>query len=218
MIEGFKLFRDEATLFEDDFPDFKYSESGQGVPELNGTLSLTDNQGMLIYAYQIRIVCSTDYPLSFPVVYEMGGRIPINMDWHVYSDGHACICSKPEEIIICHNGITLKSFIEQQVKPYFFNQKYREMHGFFLKERSHGSKGIIEFFQEVFKTNDLLLIARILYYIKSNVEPNRVHNCFCGSGVKYRRCHREVFRLFKPLPIKVLDSFIQFLRPHQFLV
>lgn len=192
----------------------KYVEGDQGIPEIVGTLQLTDDQGNKIDVYEVRIVYTPGYPFRFPLVYEIGGRLPINIDWHVYPDGHACICTVPEEIIICHAGITVKSFIEQHVRPYFFNQKHREINGFFLKERSHGPQGNIEFFKEVFGTKNLGLIAQSLLYIKSNSEPNRVQICFCGSGIKYRRCHRQVFRLFKPLPGQILDSFIRFLLSH----
>ena len=187
-----------------------YSEGEHGVPEISGSLILTDDQGEQIDTYQIRVVCSHDYPMSFPLVYETGGRIPLNIDWHVYPDGHACICTQPEEYIVCNSGITLPSFIDHQIKPYLFNQKYREMHGFFLQERSHGRQGNIQFLKEIFKTNNLRLITKWLFYIQSSPEPNRVHDCFCGSRIKYRRCHRDVFRLLKPLSKQTQDRLIQF--------
>lgn len=211
MNKSFQLYTKEAILLVRELFNFKYYENSQGIPELKGFLPLVSVLGELIDSYQIRIVCSSEYPLRFPLVYEVGGRIPINIDWHVHGDGHACICSIPEEVILCSNGINLKDFIEDQVKPYFYNQKYREMNGFFLKERSHGLKGNIEFFQEVFKTKNLYHIAKTLHYIKSNPEPNRVQNCFCGSGNKYRSCHREVFRMFKKLPNQNLNFFIKIL-------
>lgn len=208
---GFKLFKEQAHLLAYQFPELKYFEDGNGIPEVAGSLILSDDQGMVIDTYQIRIVCTPDYPLSFPLVYETGGRIPVNIEWHVYPEGHACICSIPDQIIACNKGITLGDFIDRQVNPYFFNQKHRELHGFFLKERSHGDQGNIEFFIEIFQTNDLQIIAQKLLYIKSNPEPNRVAACFCGSGKKYRHCHRHVFKLFKHLPGNILELFIRFI-------
>lgn len=181
------------------------------VPMLIGKLILTDDQQNSIDSYDVKVVCTEDYPLSFPYVYETAGRIPVNIDWHVYPDGHCCISSKPEENIACNQGITLQSFIEIQLKPYFFNQKYREMHGFFLNERSHGSRGNLEFFTDAFKTNDLSQIIHMLRFIKGHNEPPRVATCFCNSGFKYRKCHREAYRLFKPLPVELLEKFINFL-------
>jgi len=205
---GYSLFQLEAIQLIEQLPGFTYFEEDNAVPQIVGRLALADNQGVLIDTYDIRIVCTSNYPLSFPLVYETGGRIPINIDWHVYPDGHACINTIPEEIITCNKGITLKTFIEHQVKPYFFNQKYRELNGFFLNERAHGQQGTIDYFKEVFKSNNLRFISLLLLYIKSNPEPNRVKNCFCGSGIRYRKCHREAFRLFKPLSVSAMDLFV----------
>lgn len=155
----------------------------------------------------------TDYPNRFPHVFETGGRIPINIDWHVYpNDGHCCICSIPEEILICKNWISLHSFIENQVKPYLFNQKFREVHGFFLKERPHGNKGNIQFFVEAFKTNDLTTVINGLIFIKQRNEPNRVSQCFCGSGFKYRKCHKESYRVLSLFSNDELNVFIEMIK------
>lgn len=209
--KGLEIFKQEALEFIKDYPNFDYSENENKIPELYGDLKLTDNQGNIIDTYQIKVLCSPNYPSAFPFVYETAGRIPINVDWHVFSDGHCCICSIPEEAIICNNGITLESFIENQVKPYFFNQKYREMNGFFLNERSHGQRGNIEFFEDLFRTKDFQKIIQYLLFIKSNEEPDRVSKCFCGSGLKYRNCHKQQFRLIKSLPNALVNHFTNIL-------
>jgi hypothetical protein len=206
------VFRQEAEIWCAQNPGFVCKDNQQGVPELTGKLQLSDDQGEWLDTYEVKIVCTPDYPLSFPLVYETGGRIPVNIEWHVYPDGHACICAIPEEMIVCSRGITLQTFINDWMRPYFFNQKHREMHGFFLKERPHGPAGNIQFFHEIFKMDDLRHIAGMLFYIRSKPEPNRVQNCFCGSGEKYRRCHRDAFRLFRALPVDKLDQCIRFVQ------
>lgn len=211
MNNNFSLFEAEAKLICSSLPGFSLMMTEQDVPMLIGKVILTDGQQNLIDTYEVKILCTEDYPFSFPYVYETDGRIPINVDWHIFPDGHCCISSIPEEMIKCRQGITLRGFIENQVKPYFFNQKYREIHGFFLKERSHGKKGNLEFFTDTFKANDLNWIVRMLYFIKDHDEPDRVAKCFCNSGNKYRKCHREAFRLLKPLPRQMIEQFISFL-------
>lgn len=211
-MNDFAVFRQEALLWCTQNPGFVCTDNQHGAPELTGTLDLLDHQGEWVDSYEVRIVCPPDYPLSFPLVYETGGRVPVNIEWHVYPDGQACICAIPEEMIICSRGITLQAFVDDWVKPYFFNQKHREMHGFFLNERPHGPAGNIQFFCEVFKTDNLGHIAEMLSYIRSNPEPNRVWDCFCGSGEKYRRCHRDAFRIFRALPDDKLDQCIGFVR------
>ncbi len=208
MNNSYDLFRKEAFQLKERYPGLTYRQDGSGIPAFEGILPLVSEENVVIDSYKVRILCSSNYPLTFPFVFETGGRIPINLDWHIHLAGNACICSYPEEIIFCLQGITLQSFISNHVIPYFFNQKHRELYGYFLMERSHGRKGNIEFFEESFKTADHFKIAQMLNYIKQNQEPNRVAYCFCGSGVKYRNCHRSQFRKFKSIPAKILDRFI----------
>lgn len=208
MRDSYELFKKEAHELISLHPKLNYYQDDTGTPSVSGYIDLEDEHVGLIDSYQIIITCTPLYPKRFPYVFEKEGRIPINVDWHVHKDGHCCICSIPDEVIVCQGGITLSSFYEEQVKPYFFNQKHREVHGYFLKERSHG-KGNFEFFVDLFKTEDAVLIKQWLNYIKDNNEPNRVQKCFCGSEIKFRKCHRNAFRLIKALPIDEIENFIQ---------
>ncbi len=208
-MNNIEAFKSEALLIKDQFPELIYQEKDDGKPFLSGSLILKDDQGTAIDEYLIKIEYTSGYPFEFPHVYETGGRIPINIDWHVFLDGHCCIASIPEESLLCKKGITLYWFIEHQVKPYFFNQKYREIHGYFLHERSHGLEGNLEFFREAFGTDRLSIIAKGLVLIKSRREPNRVSICYCGTGIKYRKCHREAFRKFSALSDEELDFFVK---------
>lgn len=210
MNNGFQIFKKEAEFIQDEYPGLKLcADDESGAPCISGIIQLEDEKGFLIDGYKIKIIATTEYPSRFPYIFETDGRIPINIDWHVYpDDGHFCISSIPEEILICKYGISLNSFIENQIKPYLFNQKYREVHGFFLKERPHGNKGNIQFFIEVFETNDLAAIVKGLIFIKQRNEPNRVSQCFCGSKQKYRKCHRETYRTLSAFTNQELDYFI----------
>ena len=207
---GFQIFKKEAESIQNEYPGLMLDTYAKNAtPSIAGVIQLEDEKGSFIDSYKLKIVTTTDYPNQFPHVFETGGRIPINIDWHVYpDDGHCCISSIPEEILICKNGISLNSFIENQLKPYLFNQKYREVHGFFLKERPHGNKGNIQFFIEVFQTNDLTTIVKWLIFIRQRNEPNRVSKCFCGSNQKYRKCHRETYRILSSFTNQELDYFI----------
>ena len=209
MNKGFANFKAEALNIHQQYPKLTYSESEDGVSNIFGELELNDDEGGLIDSYFIRIQPTPDYPLRFPFVFETKGRIPVNIDWHVFPDGHCCIKAIPEEIIICKHGITLLQFMTKQVVPYFFNQKYRELHGYFLNERSHGIKGSIEFFKDAFKTDNLKTIAKSLLFIKNRNEPIRTAKCFCGSEEKYRKCHRETFRLLNLFNDEELNLYIQ---------
>jgi len=211
VIENKDEFKAQAIQIHKDFPSLKYSTIQDGSSVVSGELILEDEYGNHIDSYKILITPKSPFPTRFPFVYETGGRIPVNIDWHVFADGHCCIKSIPDEILICRKGFTLKEFIENEVTPYFFNQKFRETNGYFLNERSHGIKGNIEFFQDVFKTKDSPTIIRNLLFIKERTEPNRVSLCFCGSGEKYRNCHRDGYRLINKFSDEELNFFIKML-------
>jgi hypothetical protein len=143
------MFREQALLISDDFPELVFCEEN-GKPLLKGQIILNDSDGKFIDQYEVTIEAVEMYPFRFPYVYETGGRLPINVDWHLFSDGHCCIKTIPEEYLLCKSGINLKWFIESQLIPYFFNQKHREIHGYYLNERPHGGQGVIEFFEELY--------------------------------------------------------------------
>jgi hypothetical protein len=212
MASGIYLFKQESTSINDHFPTLNYSEEENGHPFVYGEIPLNDSDGKLIDQYLIKIVPTDEYPLKFPFVFEMGGRIPINIDWHMFLDRHCCLMSIPQESLVCKKGITLISFIEKEVVPYFYNQKHRELYGYFLKERSHGNKGHIEFFQEKFNNTDLAFIVKMLRFIANKKEPKNTDKCFCGGPAKYKKCHRALFRefqLFETDEILLYAKFIQ---------
>jgi len=208
---GFQIFRKEAESIQHGYPGLTLADDEKDTaPSISGMIQLKDQNGIHIDSYKIKIVPTIDYPNSFPYVFEIDGRIPRNNDWHIYTeDGHCCISSFPEEILNCKNGISLSLFIENQVIPFFFNQKHRELYGYFLKERPHGIEGNIQFFCETFRIRDLSTIIKCLIFIKQRKEPNRVSRCFCGSGLKYRKCHRETYRVFCAFNNNELNYFIE---------
>lgn len=207
-MNGYTIFEEQITAVIEKYKEFSY-KNYYGIPCIFGSLKLTDERGIIEDTYQIEIKAVQDYPNSFPLVFETGGRIPRNVDWHIFEDkGNCCIASPPEEIIICNSGLTLLSFIDNQVKNYFYSQIFRNQNGYFLKERSHGNKGWIEFFEETFMTDNIFNIEFGLNQIVEGKRINRVSICFCGSGKKYRKCHKKSYDTLSNLS---LDNIILFL-------
>lgn len=193
-------FTEEATEAIRNFPDLRLLSSRENsLPFLKGKISLLDENGVVYDAYQIKIDCSDDYPNSFPFVYETLGRLPHNIDWHVYGDGHFCICTELEEYIHCVKGITLTTFIQDHIIPYLHNQSFREKQGYFLNERSHGTRGMLEAMRDLLKVQDMGKVYKLINYIYHNDPPSRTAKCFCGSSKKYRYCHREAFQSIKSI-------------------
>jgi len=194
VVDGLSLFRAEAIKINDAFPSLSFREQ-DGKPIVAGELELRDIEGVNHGSYFIEIHAVEAYPYRFPFVFETGGRIPRNIDWHIFEhDGHCCLKNQPEELLACRLRINLVTFIGKEVIPYFFNQLFREKYGYFLHERSHGLLGDLEFFFELFRTTDLLELYESMLFVSGRREPSRREDCFCGSGEKFRRCHREAYR------------------------
>jgi len=180
---------------------------------LKGEIDLVDTFGVYRDTYCVEIHSTPGYPYRFPYVFETGGRIPRNIEWHIFeSDGHCCIKVEPEEILICKKGISLLDFLDNQVVPYFFNQTFRRLNGYFINERSHGLLGIVEFYKQKLNEENIFRLLGLLKFILKGIEPDRVSLCFCGSGLKYRKCHRDRFRLIREIGVEALSRHVRLLQ------
>lgn len=163
---------------------------------LSGTLDIIDNEGKLWETYKVEIRASSEYPYRFPKLFEIGNAFPKIIDWHVYeSDKSCCVDITPNELIICKNGLTLIDYIDQYAIPYFANQKFREIEGYYLYgEYSHGIFGRIEFYQSKLKAKSPHQLIQMFDLIIKGYNPDRRAYCpFCHK-VKFRKCHRNAFR------------------------
>lgn len=189
------------------FPGLELIVPENEPPLLAGSLGLRDNAGDIYDQYQVKIVASEDFSLCFPGVFEVGGRLPHNIDWHVFEDGQCCIKSVPEQIVLCKKGLSLLQFVSEQALPYFHGQTFRELNGYYLHERSHGEFGNLEYIVGVLKTSRPVLILQYLRFILRGYEPNRSSKCFCGSSKLYRHCHRDAYRDLRLLPEEYLIKY-----------
>ncbi len=199
MTNSILKFAEEAINVIKNFPELKLLSREDSLPYLEGQIDLLNENGKKYDSYFVKIECSADYPHSFPLVYENSGRLPNNIDWHVYQDGQFCICAPPEEYLECNRGISLLSFIEKHLIPYLHNQAFRELKGYYLNERSHGKEGVLESLYKILRTTSANKVLEILMYIYKNKTPSRTSKCFCASGKKYRQCHRDAFIEFKKI-------------------
>ncbi|APA92629.1 MULTISPECIES: SEC-C metal-binding domain-containing protein [Myroides] len=204
-------FKEETICAIENFPGLKLYSREDSLPFLEGRINLFDDHQQVYDNYTIRIECNIDYPKSFPLVYETKGRLPYNVDWHLYHDGHFCLCTPIEEYIYCGKGYTLTDFIQNHIIPFLHHQSFREKEGYFLQERSHGLQGILESLYDLFDTKDLNVILNLMIYIYNNDAPLRTAKCFCGSGKKYRICHKTIYQLIKSMGEDRMQQIIEML-------
>lgn len=168
---------------------------------LQGTIDLQTEGGDDIATYFIRITYSENFPYSFPKLYEIGGDIPRDVNWHKYSDDSCCVTAPLVERLACVNGITILQFIRDYVVPYLSNQYHRKKFGCYKDEYAHGLKGVRQSYVDIMRTDNIELWAEYIDYAIYRTSPTIGRNslCSCGSGRKYKYCHQLVLADLKKL-------------------
>ncbi len=196
-MDSLKIFESQIGLVIEKYPKLHRAITSEGKVILKGELEIVDDCGKFWEAFEVEIHQIIKYPLQFPQVFEVGGKIPRIADWHIYEDTKSCcVAIAPEESIACKKGISLVKFIDDFVLPYFFNQAFRRVEGYYKNgEYSHGIQGIFEFYDETFEAggNVREVIHLMRKMASTHIKPGRTHECFCGSGSKFRQCHRDGF-------------------------
>jgi len=186
------------------FPKFTYD--GKNIV---GEIDIYDRNDKYYSSFIIKISISPKYPFEFPILYECGNDIPHIIDRHIYKDGSCCVCVTQEEDIRKKRGITIKEFIFEYAIPFFANQIYFETNGgsWANGDYSHGYDGFIQYYQELFNTQDInIIVLGFRYFLNNSLKP--YEKCFCGSNIKYKKCHLKVHvQMEKISPKRLRDDF-----------
>lgn len=190
------LFTEQLNIAKKRYPDLKILQDNEGLPFLRGVLAIPNDRNEIVGYYLIEIHYQEEFPHRFPILYEIGGEIPNEADWHKYSDGRCCITVMADEKLICKNGISVAMFISKCAIPFFANSIYKKLTGDYKNgEYAHGIKGINQFYTSLLRTDDKELWIRYFRNAFKGlpVVSPRNEPCFCGSGVKFKFCHQKVF-------------------------
>lgn len=182
--ENPKLFNEVKTSLAARFPTL-HVVIENAVVFIRGALHLPEG----IDYYSIEVELLADYPKSVPLVREIGGRITRNGDRHIWTNGTCCLFVAEDTWKYYPKGTTIVDFIEKVVTAHFINQTHFELTGKWLwGERSHGLDGILEFYKEELKTDDLVLIYKFIEHL-AKVNVKKYWLCYCGSKKKFQHCH-----------------------------
>ena len=172
---------------------------------LGGELFLPDGD-----SYDL-IIKLDSYPRFFPTVYEVGGRIPIKMDRHMYTDtGSCCFTTGAKSQILLKTKITsLTKFVDEIVVRYFENNSYYEINGTYCySEYDHGSMGVVQSYQDILEITDIKSIGRLILQRLQNKKLSIRDLCYCNSGQSLKKCnsglHCNNYRLFRMIDKDVL--------------
>jgi len=171
------------------FPTLHVAEK-EGKKHIRGSFPVMF-EGKVLDRFSIDIKLELSGPNDLPVVREINGRIPWNIDRHVNDDGTACVCL-PEDYFLKHPGrLDVLTFLQDPIHQYFLGQALVERGDPWPQgEWGHGSTGQKEFYLKLIGSDDPGVVTRYLDYLgRPKLKGHWV--CPCGNGKKIRDCHRN---------------------------
>lgn len=211
MLVNNKAFNEQLDSFVKEYPNFQ-KKTDSDNPYLKGILDIPDDEGIVAGSFSVEIHPTSDFPYAFPILYEVGGEIPCEADWHKYSDGSCCLTVRAKEKLMCKNGINLVWFVQNIAVPYFANQLYKKQTGKYLQEYSHGGEGIWEFYAELFHSRDYKVWRRCLENSFGNSKFERNGECYCNSGKKYKKCHLPIENEIRSIGKTQIENDFKYMR------
>ena len=158
---------------------------------IEGVIPIRDENENIIFEYKISI----DFQTAIPTVKELEELIPHDIDRHLYpkSDWNLCL-GYPLMLhsFWINSGYDCYAYVEKKILPYLANQHYFDRNGeWFIEGFDHNINGVIEFYSEIFKTDNKEFVLSQLGDILNNKKYGRNESCFCGSELKFKNCHHK---------------------------
>lgn len=197
MIEATDVIDEQFASAVQKFSGLNLERKGNGSALINGELhySATYEGEYIEDKYIVELKIPTEYPNKIPEVREMGGRIPPK--FHHLENGSLCLGAPLQIKMKFRENPTLHGFIEDQVIPYLYSYSYFETHGKMpFGELAHGGKGIVSYYQQLFKLKSEVAILGFLRILVD--DDYRGHNdCPCRSWNNLRTCHGKLLLKIK---------------------
>lgn len=145
--------------------------------------------------YSIAIVLQPDHPQTHPLMFSNDPRMPAGrLDRHIVDTGQACLGVSAElrRKWTAQDGIG--GFFRKFVEPFIYWQAFYDAHGVPPPEgeRSHGARGILEFYSEELGVSNQEEIPGLMTLLGQRKPPKGHIPCPCGSGLKLRNCHGDL--------------------------
>lgn len=139
-------------------------------------------------AYDLRIEV-LEYPEHLPRVFEIGGRIPRNIDEHVFPNGRLCLGSDLRQRITIGAQLDLVRFADRCIVPYLYATTRRRSEGrFVLGELAHGTPGLFDDYQDIFGIGNRAGVLAALRVLATKPSSADKHPCPCGCGRRLIQC------------------------------
>lgn len=191
-------------------PGLHFEIQDDGTYIFSGNYYLTDKEGRLIKAFNIKISPLKKYPNAVPKVYSTGDEIEKIDGYHISEDGIICFDHTYTLNKLASGGLRLYDFIEYYFPKYFswvlLKQQERTEN---LKEWAHQDDGTIQYFQEVLGFDAIEKISSFLECYLKVSKPSRNERCYCGAEIKLKNCHLDAINILRATSKKELQNDLQ---------
>lgn len=163
--------------------------------------------GVPLYeTYTIRIIIPPDYPKVMPELVELSNKIPTTFE-HKNADQYCCLGVPGNLAFEFYKDPTLLHYVQDMVTNYFSSVKWHEIYGNCpFSERSHGAKGLFEFYRQYWNVEDDALAMRLLLSALLPGTYRGHQKCLCGSNKIARKCHGpQYLKIFSLLSKEALE-------------
>jgi hypothetical protein len=198
------------VMLAENFPRLHALEC-DGIVLVEGTFELIED-GVSIDSFLVRILLPSAYPIGFPVTWEIGGRVPRILDWHVTSDGSLCVGLHEELWLKFGRRFELKAYLDSALRSYFIGV-CEKLAGrpWPWGEWAHGAPALLEFYSKIIGTDDLGRVKELLAVLEKDAVKGH-WLCPCGSGKEMRRCHGQAIRdTHQKLPKAMFTRYLKIL-------
>ncbi|HRF78857.1 MAG TPA: hypothetical protein PL070_02105 [Flavobacteriales bacterium] len=153
---------------------------------------LIEECGKVHEQFDVEIEISRKSQVDIPVVREVAGRIPRQLDPHhvIKDDGTLCVVLPEAYWYNYPKGLRLDAFMAGPLRSNLAGQAL-VLQGlpWPQKEWPHAADGSLAFYREILGADDLAAVRLMLMLAKGSVKGHR--ECPCGSGAIVRNCHRD---------------------------
>lgn len=138
----------------------------------------------------LRVTIPSGYPKQLPVFEETGGLIPRDGDYHVNPDGTICLGSNFRLHMALSIDSCINRFYQLFFVPYAYAALLKLQHNvnFIFGELSHGVKGELEDFCELFNVANSDSVFACLKALSQKKRIANKHVCPCGCGNRLGAC------------------------------
>lgn len=187
-----------------DQPGLRVLPSSGGAVRLEGQFAFhADFEGgpAIRDTYHLRIEVPTAFPDALPFVYELGGRIPRDLDHHVFpQSGRLCLGSTLRLHAIARDTRGLLPFGQRAIVPYLYAASLRERTGgpYPFGELAHDRTGLLDDYAQMLNLERPEQAAQALALGAMRKRLANKRPCPCGCGQRLGVCpYRKYLNAFR---------------------